>query len=309
MEREERNMKSKIKLFTYFNKPDKAAYIFLLPSFLTFTVFIFMPLLASLLISMFDINIFLENISFSGLENFKRLIFDQRFWNAFKNTLYFTALEVPIQIIFSLLLAAYVQKNTVFRRFLRSCFFIPVVCSMTAVGIVWSILMDPTLGTVPYMLRFLGLSDIGFLKDPLLAMPTVVLITVWKNFGLTMIILVAGIQSIPDTYYEAAEIDGSNKWNQFINITIPLIIPTLSFCTITNIINSLQVFDQTYVMTKGGPVFKTETLVQYIYTRGFAVAPYDLGYASAVAEVLFLMIAVIVVLIYQFFVRKETVDV
>lgn len=301
-------MKNTSNLLTYFNKPDKAAYIFLLPSLFVFTIFVFVPLLASLLISMFDINIFLENISFIGVENFKRLFYDERFWNALKNTLYFTVFEVPLQVTFSLLLAAYVQKNTVFRKLLRSCFFIPVVCSMTAVGIVWSILLDPALGPVPYIFRLLGL-DIGFLKDPLLAMPTVILITVWKNFGLSMTILVAGIQGIPDTYYESAKIDGASTWNQFINITIPLIVPTLGFCTITNIISSLQVFDQAYVMTKGGPVFKTETLVQYIYTRGFSVAPYDLGYASAIAEVLFLIIAVVVILIYHIFVKKETVGV
>jgi multiple sugar transport system permease protein len=303
------NMKNKFDLFAYFNKPERAAYIFLLPSLIIFAVFVLMPLLASLLISMLDIDIFLENIEFNGLRNFEKLIYDERFWNALKNTVYFTVFEVPLQVIFALLIAVYVQKNTTFRKFLRSCFYIPVVCSMTAMGIVWSMLMDPTLGTIPYMLRFLGLSDVGFLKDPLLAMPTIILVTVWKNFGLSMIILVAGIQSIPDVYYEVAELDGASKWNQFRNITIPLIIPTLGFCAITNTIGSLQMFDQAYVMTQGGPVFKTETLVQYIYTRGFSVAPYDLGYASAIAEILFLMIAVIAIVMYQFFIREETVDI
>lgn len=303
-------MTSKIpKRTAFFNRPEGAAYILLLPSLLVFLVFVIMPLIASLVMGVFSLDIFLKKITFIGLANFQRLLSDERFWNALKNTLYFTGLEMPLQVLFALLVAVYVQKNTRFRRLLRSVFYIPVTCSLTAIGIIWSMLLDPSLGIYPYLLRSIGLPGVEFLKDPALAMPTIIIMTVWKNFGLSMIILVAGIQSIPDVYYEAAMIDGSNKWSQFRNITIPLLIPTLGFCVITNTIGSLQVFDQVYVMTQGGPLFRTETIVQYIYNRGFRIAPYDLGYASAIAEILFVMIAIITLMMNKFFVKQEAVDI
>ena len=153
--------------------------------------------------------------------------------------------------------------------------------------------------------KMAGFENIRFLKDPDMAMPLVALMTVWKSFGLNMIILVAGIQAIPDDYYEAARIDGANKTMQFIHITIPLLIPTLGFCVITNTISSFMVFDQTYVMTGGGPMFRTETLAQYVYLRGFSISPFRLGYASATAEMLFLFIAVISIFMYNFFMKSE----
>jgi multiple sugar transport system permease protein len=290
------------------NKSQRVAYIFLLPSLLIFLTFIILPLVASLMMGTLKMDIFLQKITFVGIENFIKLITDDRFWNALVNTFYFTVVEMPLQVIFALVVAIYVQKNTRFRKLLRSAYYIPVTCSLTAMGIVWSILLDPSLGMYPYFLKIAGLPGIEFLKDPNMAMPSIILMTIWKNFGLTMVILIAGIQGIPDTYYEAARIDGANKWIQFRHITIPLLIPALGFCVITNTIGSLQVFDQVYVMTQGGPMFRTETLVQYIYNRGFCIAPFDLGYASAIAEVLFVIIAIITLMMYNFFIKKETVD-
>lgn len=295
------------KISSYFNKPQVAAYIFLLPSIIILTLFSLIPLLASLVISTLNMDIFLKKISFVGMANYVKIIADDRFWNAMGNTFYFTVVEMPLQVMLALLVAAYVRKNTLFRKFLRSSFFIPAVCSMTAIGILWSMLLDPTLGMYSYLLGVIGVKGVQFLKDPVLAMPCVILTTVWKNFGLSMVILVAGIQNIPESYYEAAEIDGSSRWGQFINITVPLLVPTLSFCIITNTIDCLKVFDQVYVMTQGGPLYKTETIVQYIYYRGFKISPFNLGYASAVAEVLFIMIAVIAYYMYRLSLKKETV--
>ena len=297
------------KMKTFFSKPEGAAYIFLLPSFLVFSIFIILPLLASLVLGTFTLDIFLQKITFRGIANFQRILTDERFWNALRNTFYFTAVEMPFQVILALGVAVYVQKNSFFRKLVRSVFFVPVVCSLTAMGIVWSMLLDPSLGIYPYFLRMIGLPGLAFLKDPFLAMPSVILMTVWKNFGFSMVILVAGIQAIPDTYYEAARMDGAGKWRQFRDVTVPLLIPALGFCVITNTIGSLQVFDQVYVMTQGGPLFRTETLVQYIYNRGFRIAPFDLGYASAIAEVLFVMIAAVTLALYRSFIKKETADV
>lgn len=297
------------RLFSYLNKPERVAYLFILPSFLIFLFFIIAPLVGSLVIGTLNLNIFLKDISFAGLDNFEKILTDERFWNAIKNTFYFTFTEMPIQVISALLIAVFVSTNTFFRKMLRSVFLLPFVCSMTAVGIVWSILLDPVLGIYTYFLSCLGIHGAQFLKDPNLAMPIVVLITVWKNFGFSMVLLVSGIQSIPGTYYEAAEIDGASKRKQFTGITIPLLIPTLGFCIITNTIGSFQVFDQVFVMTQGGPLFRTETIVQYIYNVGFKLSPYDLGYASSMALILFLIIAAISLIMRDFLVKKEVSDV
>lgn len=293
------------KIGCYLNKPDKAAWVFLFPSLISLTIFLYIPLIIAFGMALFDVNIFLKDFNFVGLGNFRELFSDQRFWNALKNTVYFTVLVVPLGIAVSLAIALYVQKNTLFRKSLRSLYYVPVICSMTAVSIIWAMLLDPTIGMFAYWLKMAGFEGIGFLKDPELAMPIVAIMTVWKTFGLNMIIFVAAIQAIPDDYYEAAKIDGASKMRQFQYITVPSIIPTLGFCTITNTINSFMVFDQTYVMTDGGPMFRTEALVQYIYTRGFGISPFRLGYASTIAEVLFLLIAAVSMLMYYFFMKEE----
>jgi multiple sugar transport system permease protein len=289
----------------YFQKPQGAAYIFLLPSMTIFALFLGVPLLATFAIGTLKLDIFLQKFSFVGWGNFSRVIADDRFWNSMKNTLVFTLFEVPLQVGLALLVALAVQSDTRFRRFTRSALFLPVVCSMTAVSIVWSMLLDPSMGIVPFALRGLGFVDVDFLKSRDQAMATVIGITVWKNFGMSMIILVAGLQSIPVSLFEAARIDGAGKFRMFASITVPMLAGPLGFCVITNTIGSLQVFDQVYVMTQGGPLLSTETVVQYIYNRGFRIPPYELGYASALAEALFVVIALVTFLTYRSFFRKE----
>ena len=293
------------RILKYFNKPQNAAYIFILPAILILLIFSVVPLLMSVIMSFLKINIFLNGISFDGIKNFEKILVDERFWNSFKNTVYFVILEVPFQIILALLVGVYVCKNTKFRKFLRSTFFLPAVCSMTAIGIVWSFLLDPQIGMYPHFLTLLGAPALQFLRDPVLAMPLIIFITVWKNFGFSMVILVAGIQSIPNNYYEAAEIDGATKIEQFFKVTIPLLIPSLTFCIITNTIGSLQVFDQIFVITQGGPLFKTETIVAYIYNVGFNNSPYDLGYASSIAVVLFSLIVLLTLIMNNYLTQKE----
>jgi multiple sugar transport system permease protein len=295
--------------FSYFNKPQRAAYLFILPSVIVLVLFTVIPLVNSVIISFLNMDPFLQNIQFVGMDNFSALLQDERFWNALKNTFYFAAVEMPLQVIIALLIAVGVSKNTLFNKLMRSIFFVPVVCSMAAMGIVWSFLLDPQMGAFPYYLNLLGFPRLEFLRDPVLAMPSVILMTVWKNFGYSMVILIAGIQSIPNSYYEASEIDGATKVQQFFNVTVPMLIPAISFCVITNTIGSLQVFDQIYVTTQGGPLFKTESIVAYIYSTGFSTAPYNLGYSSAIAVVLFIIIIVVTLLMNSYFLRKETSDV
>lgn len=282
----------------------RSAYLFILPSMLILTVFVFVPLGASLIISLLNMNIFMNDISFAGMKNFVRLFKDSRVNSATFNSLYFALFEVPLQIGLALLFSLFVAKNNRYTRALRTIYYLPFVCSMTAIGIVWSMLLDPNMGLVPYLLRLTGAGNVSFLKDPALAMPTIIAVSAWKGFGYTLTLITAAVLNVSASLYEAAEIDGANLFRKFIHITIPGIWPTVSFCIVTTMISALQMFDQAYVMTQGGPLNKTETVVQYIYDRGFQTAPYDLGYASAISVYLFIIIAVITFVLRRFVLER-----
>lgn len=283
----------------------RSAYLFILPSAIILAVFVFVPLIASFIISLLNIDVFMRNVSFAGLANFKKLITDTRAFNDTFNTIYFTVLEVPLQIITALIISTFVANNTRLNQIFRTIFYLPFICSLTAIGIVFSMLLDPNMGWLPYLLNMVGLGGIAFLKDAYLAMPTLIVISVWKNFGYTMTLLTAAIIDVPGYLYEAAEIDGAGYWKKFMKITVPGIWPTICFCIVTNIIASLQTFDLPYIMTKGGPDFHTETIVQYIYDRGFRTAPYSLGYASAISVYLFLIIAIITFIFRKFILNRR----
>ena len=258
----------------YWNRPDRAAYLFLTPSFLVLLLFTVIPLLGTLAISFTDLNIFFTSRNFVSFENFTRIFSDER------------------------------AVNSLIHCFCRSTFYIPVICSLTSIAIIFSMLLDPNVGAIPYLFSQVGLPIPQFFRDPTLAMPTVAIMTVWKNFGVTMTILLTAIQGISPSLYESAQMDGATNRQQFFNITLPQIVPSLGFCILTNLIGSMQVFDQVYVATAGGPQFKTETAVQYIYSRGFT-APYELGYASALSSVLFIIVATIAISTNVYMSRKE----
>lgn len=301
------NNKAKRKRYQAQNQ--KSAYLFIMPSMIILSVFVFIPLIASFVISMTDMNIFMKDVQFVGLKNFFRLFEDDRVRNATFNSLYFTLLEVPLQVGLALLLTVCLSKNSRYSKLLRSVYYLPFVCSMTAIGIVWSMLLDPNMGLIAYWLKQAGLETIAFLKDPKLAMPTVIVVTAWKGFGYTLTLLAAAVLNISQSLYEAAEMDGAGSFRRFIHITIPGIWPTISFCIVTSTIGAMQMFDQAYVMTQGGPLNKTETVVQYIYDRGFQTAPYDLGYASAISVYLFVIVAVMTFVLRKFILsRGEDAD-
>ena len=196
----------------------KCAYLFILPSMIILTIFVFIPLVSSLVISLLNMNIFMKDISFAGLTNFKQLFQDSRVGNATFNSLYFTLFEVPLQVGLALLLAMYVAKNNRYTKLLRSTYYLPFVCSMTAISIIWSMLLDPNMGLVPYWLEQAGLKSISFLKDPNLAMPTVIAVTAWKGFGYTLTLITAAVLNISASLYEAADMDGAGQWKKFIHI-------------------------------------------------------------------------------------------
>ncbi|MEA5014871.1 MAG: sugar ABC transporter permease [Candidatus Limiplasma sp.] len=278
-------------LTSVFGRPEKAAYVFIAPSLVILVLFVALPLVCALVISLTDLNMFFTKFQFKGLGNYLRALSTSEVRKSFLNTLYFVALSVPFQLLCGLLVSVALVENTQFNRFLRSMFFIPVVCSLTSISLIWSLILDPTIGILPYWLIGLGLPRIAFLKDPLLAMPLLAFLTVWKNFGHTMVIMSAGLTGIPPVYYEAARMDGANKTQQFVRVTLPLLKPTLKFTLITTLIMAMQMFDQAYVTTRGGPMKRTQTVVMYIFEKAFG-GKYELGYASAVSVLLFVVIIV-----------------
>ena len=274
------------------------------PSMIIITVFIIIPIIYSLYMSLHDWNIMYNIKDFIGFDNYKEVFQDERFFNALKNTLIYTVSYVPILVILSLALAAFINEKFIASGFYKTVLFIPAITSMAIIAIIFRFLLDGDIGYVSLALRKLGISVPDFLRDPETAMWSVVLTSVWRWVGFYMVIFLSGFNSIPDSLYEAAEIDGAGKLRQFLSISLPLLMPTISFTLITNLINSFQVFDPVYVMTKGGPMFSTEVLVYYVYYMGFNV--FDMGYASSMAFILFLIILVFTLIQLKGFMKSDS---
>nr|WP_319777176.1 sugar ABC transporter permease [uncultured Sphaerochaeta sp.] len=272
------------------NDQHKIGYLFIAPSLIIITCFVILPMILSIAFSFMDFNIMLRNVKFVGLENYKEMFLDERVTGALFNTFYFTVFQVFFQVSLGLIFAVMIKESNPLNVFFRGTFFIPVICSMTVISIVWQFLLDNDIGAIAYYLRQFGFTG-KLLKDPRQAMPCVIAVSVWKSFGFSMVIFLAALQSIPASLYEAAAIEGINQIQKLFKITIPMILPTLGFVCITAIIASFQVFDQVYVMTNGGPIYKTETMVFYIYNMAFKTL--RLPYAATNAVFLFLIILVI----------------
>ncbi len=268
-----------------------------------FTVFVFVPLIIAVVFSFLKFDMMFNHIEFQKFDHYIKLVQDKRFWNALFNTLYYTVFSVPLLIGLALGAAVLVKRKGWFSSICKSVFFLPAICSMTVVSIVWSFLVNPDVGMFSYWLTLFGFEPVNVLNSPTLAMPAVILVGVWKNFGFNMVILLAGLNGIDESYYEAAKLDGATSWQQFKRITVPMLMPTLSFTIVNAIIGSFQVFDQVYVMTKGGPLFKTQTLVQLIYSTAFD--SFNMGYASAIAVALFLITFVASVLTFKRMTKGE----
>ncbi|MDI7247485.1 MAG: sugar ABC transporter permease [Bacillota bacterium] len=271
----------------------RRAYLFLLPNIAGFFVFILGPAVASLLLAFTNWDL-LTPIQFVGLANFKEMAGDRDFRQALWNTVYYTAASVPLSIAFSLMLALVLNKVVRGISFLRAAYFIPVISSTVAVAIVWMWIYEPEGGILNRLLSLIGIEGPQWLTDPSWAMPAVILMSVWKNLGYNMVIFLAGLQGIPSHLYEAARIDGANQWSQFWYITVPLLSNTTFFVVIMSVISSFQVFDQAYVMTKGGPAGATMTVVYYLYQNGFQF--FRMGYAAAIAWFLFVIVFAISVI-------------
>jgi multiple sugar transport system permease protein len=267
--------------------------VFTAPALLVIGAFFFLPVAASLLLSFTDFDIYAmadrRALRVIGLANYLHLLETPRFWAALRNTAYFVLVGGPLSVAASLAAALLIQARLVrFKGFFRTVFFMPVVTTLVAVAVVWRYLYHPRLGLLNAALGWLGVDPIDWLGDPRWAMPAIILMAVWKNFGFNMVIFLAGLQRIPESLYEAARLDGAGAWQQFRRITLPLLAPTSVFVAIMTMIGYCQLFAEPYVMTQGGPADRTLSLVLLMYEEGFRW--WNLGFAAAVAFVLFVII-------------------
>lgn len=285
-------------------KQAAAAYFFITPTMLIFLIFTLLPVLFALYMSFTNYDI-LSRRDWIGLENYGNLIRDEDFRNAVRITLQYTLEVVPLNLIISLGLAMLINRKLRGIAFFRSAYYMPVVTSMIAVSMVWLWLYDPTYGFFNWLLEKLGLPTQTWLKDPYLALHAMVVLKVWKGVGANMVIFLAGLQGVPKELYEAADLDGASRVRKFWSVTLPMLRPTTLFVIIMTTIGTMQSFGEVYAMTGGGPIGSTTNLVYLIYTRAFERM--EMGYASAMATVLFLLILVLTA-INMAFVRRSADD-
>ena len=279
------------------------AYLFLAPTLIGLLVFSLGPILASLGLSLMKWNIVLAP-KWVGLYNYQVLFKDSLFWKALVNTVRFMLMGIPLEMLLSLLFAMLLSRGLRFESFFRTAFFAPGVCSVVAMAMVWRQIFDFKLGMLNGLLSYIGVNPVPWLLIDQTAMPAVVLMTVWMGVGFSMLLWLAALQGVPQTYYDAAQVDGAGRWAKFRYVTWPMITPTAFFMLIIDVIASFQIFQQTFVLTSGGPHQSTYTLVYYIYEKAFR--NFLLGDASATAYILFFIMLGLTVV--QFRLQKQWVN-
>lgn len=268
----------------------RAGWAFVTPALLLIGIFFAIPVLGAFVLSFTDFDIYsvgdFQSTRFIGLANYRDLATAPLFWTATKNTLYFVVIGGPLSAAVSLAAALLVNAKLVrFRPFFRSAFFAPWVTTLVAMALVWRYIYHPQYGLLNAALGVVGIGPIDWLGTTTWAMPSLILLSVWKNFGYNMLVFLAGLQSIPEELYEAAALDGAGAWRRFRHVTLPMLGPTFIFVGVVTMIASFQVFSEPYVMTQGGPLKSTLTLVLFMYEQGFRW--WRLGYSAAIAVVLF----------------------
>ena len=284
----------------------RAAWWFLAPALILIFVFFFLPVLASLVLSVTDFDIYaIANPSttrFVGLANYSKLLKTPEFWQALRNTFYFALVGGPLTIAVALGAALLLNARLVrFKSLFRTIYFTPFVTTLVAVAIVWRYLYHTRYGLLNYMLAQFGVAPIDWLGNPKWAMPAIILLAVWKQFGYNMLIFIAGLQAIPQDLYDAAEIDGAGPVRRFFSVTLPLLGPTMLFVSVITMIGYFQLFSEPYVMTAGGPLRATTSVVLMMYEEGFRW--WRMGYAASIAFVLFIVI--LIATLIQFRLQKE----
>ncbi|GGG17333.1 carbohydrate ABC transporter permease [Paenibacillus aceti] len=283
-----------------------AGYLFVLPMLLTTMLLTIIPIFLSGIISFTDWNFItgLGNIHFIGFGNYEELFKDEHFWRAMTNNLTMI-LTVPFSMIIALVLAVLIDRMTYFKSFFKVIYFMPFISSFVAVSLLWRVLYHPTSGPINGFLKSIGIANPPlWLADPKYALIAVMIIMVWTGLGFNMILFIAGLQGIPKDLYEAADMDGASKFRQFMNITIPMLSPTIFFLLITGVIGSFKVFDLVMVLTEGGPAGSTSVIVHYLYEVAFVNL--RSGYASAIGIVL--LFSLIIVTVVQWFGQKKWVN-
>jgi multiple sugar transport system permease protein len=289
-------------------REDLIGWSFAAPFVILFTIFLAGPILVSFLLSFTSFGLRdLRNpigTSFVGLDNYIALLNDETFRKAIFNTAYFVIVGVPLTLVLGLFIANALNRGvTRLRTFFRVGYYIPVITSIVAIAVVWRFLLNPDVGLINMALERLGISGFNWLGDPVLAMPSIIAMAVWRNVGFAMIVFLAGLQAIPAVLYEAAAIDGASRWQTFRHITVPMLRPTILFLTVITTIGYLQLFEEPFVMTGGGPLDSTLSISMYMVEQGFQF--FRQGYAAAVAYVLFLLVALVAVVQFRL-IRSET---
>lgn len=273
-----------------------AAWIFLTPALILLAIFVLLPIAYIFYLSFTAGNFTLVGTHWVGLKNYWRLALNPDFWQVIKNTVYFTGATVIPSLVIPLALAVLLDRTIALRGLLRSAYFLPSIVSIVAAGLGFRWLFQ-TEGPVNSLLGTIHIAPIAWLEKPFWAMGVIILVSIWKQLGFNMVVFLAGLQAIPPSRYEAAELDGANSWQQFWYITLPGLRPTIVFATVTTVIFTLRSFEQVYVITEGGPLNSTNLLVYYIYQEAFG--QFDFGYAAAAATVLLVVTLVLVYLQLQ----------
>ena len=272
-----------------------AAYLFLAPALLLFIIFIAGPFVGALGLSFYSWDMFTP-ARFVGLANYAKLLTDSSAHTALLNTAIFTISSLVLHLVIGMLLALAVNRaiSGVLKYFLRTAYFFPFIMSWASVSLMWLYLLDPNFGAFNYYLGRLGLPTPNWLQTTSLALPTLIMVDLWRTLGFTFMILLAGLSSVPPHFYEAARLDGAGPWQRFWHVTIPLMSPTLLFASVITIVGAFQIFDPMFIMTTGGPGTATLSIVLYIYQTGFQ--SFQMGYASTLALLVFLVIMLVTIL-------------
>jgi ABC-type sugar transport system permease subunit len=275
--------------------------VFLAPALIILAVFVVWPMIDSLRLSFTSAHI-VGPAAWNGLDNYFKLAQDSRFWNALGNTVLYAVVTAPVSVVLALFFATLLNRALPARGFFRAVLFFPFVASLSIVSIAWAFLLDPQIGILAAWLSEIGLPIGNGIRNPALAMPAVMLVGIWRNVGFFMVMYLSGLQSIPAEVYEAAALDGATGWRRFRLIVLPLLSNTTFFVVTMATIFSFQVFDQIYVMTNGGPYFRTESLVMLIYSTGFE--DYQTGYASAISWALVILVLAISLVQQRYFNKR-----
>lgn len=262
-----------------------SAWLFIAPAAVIIVAFMILPLLQSAWYSLHDWKVGATQQEWLGGENYQQLLGDELFWNALRVTAVYSLVSIVALVVLGYATSAALVRDSFWTKLARSVFFFPMIVAVATIGLVWSFLLDPRIGLVGGLFEAVGWEPIGWLEDTALALPAVIFVNVWKTLGFTMIILLAGMKGVPESLYEAARIDGARGFQLTRYVTLPTIRPTLLFVVMITTIRSFEVFDLVYVMTGGGPLFATDTLINMLVREG--IEYFNVGYASAITIVLF----------------------